>query len=41
MHKNKEATDQFFSAITGSLPLPVFMDPQNLERIMSGAAAPA
>jgi 2-polyprenyl-6-methoxyphenol hydroxylase-like FAD-dependent oxidoreductase len=34
---NQEATDQFFSALTGSSPLPVFMDPQNLERIVASA----
>jgi len=41
LHGNQEATNQFYSAITGSLPLPQFMDPENLGRIMAGAAAPA
>jgi 2-polyprenyl-6-methoxyphenol hydroxylase-like FAD-dependent oxidoreductase len=34
---NREATSQFYSAITGSSPLPAFMDPQNLDRIMASA----
>ena len=37
LHGNQEATNQFYSAITGSLPLPQFMDPENLGRIMAGA----
>jgi 2-polyprenyl-6-methoxyphenol hydroxylase-like FAD-dependent oxidoreductase len=41
LHGNREATNQFYSAITGSLPLPEFMAPENLERIMAGAGAPA
>jgi 2-polyprenyl-6-methoxyphenol hydroxylase-like FAD-dependent oxidoreductase len=41
LHGNQEATNQFYSAITGSLPLPTFMDPENLGRIFAGAAAPA
>ncbi|HUF54374.1 MAG TPA: NAD(P)/FAD-dependent oxidoreductase [Dehalococcoidia bacterium] len=41
MHGNQEATDQFYSAITGSLPLPQFMDPENIGRIMSRAAMSA
>jgi 2-polyprenyl-6-methoxyphenol hydroxylase-like FAD-dependent oxidoreductase len=36
---NQEATSEFFSAITGSRPLPTFMNPQNLERIIASAAA--
>ena len=31
---NQEATNQFYSAITGSLPLPVFMSPENVGRII-------
>ena len=27
----------FFSAITGSLPLPAFMNPENIGRIVAGA----
>jgi 2-polyprenyl-6-methoxyphenol hydroxylase-like FAD-dependent oxidoreductase len=34
---NQEATDQFFSAITGSRPLPAFMNSENLDRIMASA----
>jgi 2-polyprenyl-6-methoxyphenol hydroxylase-like FAD-dependent oxidoreductase len=37
---NQEATNQFYSAITGSRPLPAFMSPENLDRIMAGAADP-
>jgi 2-polyprenyl-6-methoxyphenol hydroxylase-like FAD-dependent oxidoreductase len=35
---NQEDTNQFFAAITGSLPLPAFMSPENLDRILTGAA---
>jgi 2-polyprenyl-6-methoxyphenol hydroxylase-like FAD-dependent oxidoreductase len=38
---NQEATNQFYSAITGSRPLPAFMNPENLDRIAAGAAAHA
>jgi 2-polyprenyl-6-methoxyphenol hydroxylase-like FAD-dependent oxidoreductase len=34
---NQEATSQFYSAITGSRPLPAFMNPENLDRIMASA----
>jgi 2-polyprenyl-6-methoxyphenol hydroxylase-like FAD-dependent oxidoreductase len=34
---NQEATNQFYSAITGSRPLPSFMNPENLDRIMGSA----
>jgi 2-polyprenyl-6-methoxyphenol hydroxylase-like FAD-dependent oxidoreductase len=34
---NQEATNQFYSAITGSRPLPAFMNPENLGRIMANA----
>jgi 2-polyprenyl-6-methoxyphenol hydroxylase-like FAD-dependent oxidoreductase len=34
---NREATNQFYSAITGSRPLPEFMNPPNLERIVASA----
>jgi 2-polyprenyl-6-methoxyphenol hydroxylase-like FAD-dependent oxidoreductase len=37
LHGNEEATNQFFSAITGSSPLPEFMSPKNLDRIMANA----
>ena len=36
---NQEATNQFYSAITGSRPLPAFMNPENLDRIMASAGA--
>jgi len=41
LHGNQEATNQFYSALTGSLPLPQFMNPENLGRIIGGAASPA
>lgn len=37
LHGNQEATNGFISAMTGSLPLPVFMHPENLGRIIQGA----
>jgi 2-polyprenyl-6-methoxyphenol hydroxylase-like FAD-dependent oxidoreductase len=39
LHGNQEATNQFYSAITGSSPLPAFMNPENLERIMETTVA--
>ncbi len=36
---NQEATNEFYSALTGSRPLPAFMNPENIERIVAGAAA--
>jgi 2-polyprenyl-6-methoxyphenol hydroxylase-like FAD-dependent oxidoreductase len=39
LHGNQEATNQFYSAITGSSPLPAFMSPANLDRIMTTAGA--
>ena len=38
LHGNQEATNQFYSALTGSLPLPEFMNPENIGRIIGGAA---
>jgi 2-polyprenyl-6-methoxyphenol hydroxylase-like FAD-dependent oxidoreductase len=38
---NQEATNQFYSAITGSRPLPAFMNPENLDPIMASAATRA
>jgi len=35
LHRNREATNRFYSAITGSTPLPAFMDPDNVERIIA------
>lgn len=37
LRDNQDASDQFFAAITGSLPLPVFMDPANVGKIMEAA----
>jgi 2-polyprenyl-6-methoxyphenol hydroxylase-like FAD-dependent oxidoreductase len=37
LRDNQEATNQFYSAITGSSPLPAFMNPENLDRIMARA----
>ena len=37
LHGNQEATNQFYSALTGSLPLPAFMNPENIGRIMAGS----
>lgn len=34
---NQEATNRFFSAITGSGSLPAFMNPENLERLAAAA----
>jgi 2-polyprenyl-6-methoxyphenol hydroxylase-like FAD-dependent oxidoreductase len=39
MHGNQDATDRFFSAITGASPLSEFMSPENLGSIMAAAAA--
>jgi hypothetical protein len=36
---NQEATNQFYSAITGSSPLPAFMNPENIGRIVAEAMA--
>lgn len=39
LHQNREATNQFYSAITGSKPLERFMDPENVDRIVAKANA--
>jgi 2-polyprenyl-6-methoxyphenol hydroxylase-like FAD-dependent oxidoreductase len=39
LRDNQEATNQFYSAITGSRPLPEFMNPENLDRIVTMAGA--
>ena len=41
LRDQQEATNQLFSAITGSRPLPTFMNPENIGRIIasSGRAA--
>lgn len=36
---NQEATNRFFSAITGSSPLPAFMNPDNIRRLVAQATA--
>ena len=38
---NQQATHAFFSAITGSSPLPAFMSPEHRERIMADAGIEA
>jgi 2-polyprenyl-6-methoxyphenol hydroxylase-like FAD-dependent oxidoreductase len=38
LRTNQPATNQFYSAITGSSPLPSFMNPGNIDRIVSEAA---
>ena len=35
---NRDATSQFYSAITGSRPLQAFMNPENIGRILANAA---
>jgi 2-polyprenyl-6-methoxyphenol hydroxylase-like FAD-dependent oxidoreductase len=37
LHANQAATNQFYSAITGALPLPAFMNADNIGRIIAGA----
>jgi flavin-dependent dehydrogenase len=37
---NQDATNAFLSAITGAIPLPDFMSPDNLGRIMAAATTP-
>jgi 2-polyprenyl-6-methoxyphenol hydroxylase-like FAD-dependent oxidoreductase len=39
LHGDRDATNQFFSAITGARPLQAFMNPENIGRIVSGAAS--
>lgn len=41
LRHSRADTNRFFSAITGSSPLPAFMSPDSLERIMAGAAGAA
>ena len=36
---NQEATNRFYSAMTGSSPLPAFMNPENLDRILASGEA--
>ncbi|HEX2442800.1 MAG TPA: NAD(P)/FAD-dependent oxidoreductase [Vicinamibacterales bacterium] len=39
LHGNREATNEFYAALTGSLPVPAFMNPENINRIVAGTAA--
>lgn len=39
LRNNQEATNRFYSAITGSSPLPAFMNPENIGRIVAHATA--
>jgi 2-polyprenyl-6-methoxyphenol hydroxylase-like FAD-dependent oxidoreductase len=39
LRDNQEATNRFLSAITGSSPLPAFMNPENIGRIVAEATA--
>jgi 2-polyprenyl-6-methoxyphenol hydroxylase-like FAD-dependent oxidoreductase len=38
LRHNRQATNQFYSAITGSTPLGEFMHPENIARVMAAAA---
>lgn len=40
LHGNQDATNQFYAAITGAVPLPQFMNPDNLARIVGDPPAP-
>ena len=37
LHGNREATGEFYAALTGAVPLPVFMNPENIGRILQQA----
>ena len=41
LHQDQAATNQFFSAITGSLPLPEFMNEDNIGRIVGASQSTA
>jgi 2-polyprenyl-6-methoxyphenol hydroxylase-like FAD-dependent oxidoreductase len=41
LRDNQDDTNAFFAAITGSRPLPAFMNPENLDRIMAAAGLTA
>jgi hypothetical protein len=34
LHGNRDATEQFYAALTGAVPLPEFMNPENIGRIV-------
>jgi hypothetical protein len=38
LHDNTEATEQFYAALTGASPLPEFMNPDNIGRIVGARA---
>jgi 2-polyprenyl-6-methoxyphenol hydroxylase-like FAD-dependent oxidoreductase len=38
LRRNREGTNAFLSAITGAIPLPDFMSPDNINRIMAAAS---
>jgi 2-polyprenyl-6-methoxyphenol hydroxylase-like FAD-dependent oxidoreductase len=37
LHGNREATGEFYAALSGAVPLPVFMNPENIGRILQQA----
>jgi hypothetical protein len=37
LHENQEATNRFFSALTGSTSIQAFMRPENIDRITASA----
>jgi len=39
LHHNQQGTDQFYAALTGAMPLPIFMAPDNIDRLLSSAEA--
>jgi len=41
LHGNQAAMDDFVSVMASTLPAPEFFRPENVERIMTQAAAPA
>ncbi len=40
LHRNQDATNQFYSALTGSVYLPSFMNSENISRIVGQAGVP-
>jgi 2-polyprenyl-6-methoxyphenol hydroxylase-like FAD-dependent oxidoreductase len=39
LHGNRAETNRFYAALTGSIPLPQFMNPENIGRIVAGASS--
>jgi 2-polyprenyl-6-methoxyphenol hydroxylase-like FAD-dependent oxidoreductase len=37
LHGDEEETGRFYAALTGAVPLPAFMNPENIERIVARA----